>query len=108
MQIQVSTQHLSVNKEHTAKYVREVLLKALMPYRQHITNVEVHIQDTNGDKNTPMDKQCTIEVHVAKLAPCVVQAKATDLHHLIHSAANKIKTVVAKKTSKRQRTSLTS
>lgn len=63
---------------------------ALERFGEQITRVEVHLNDTNAQKNGANDKRCLIEVKYAGHQPIAVSHEADDLDAAISAALEKI------------------
>ena len=61
MQIQINTDHNIERHEALAAQVSDVVESALNLVSDHITRVEVHLSDENGDKHGPSDKRCMMK-----------------------------------------------
>ena len=102
MQIQLQTdRHIehNVGLEH---HVEGVIRKTLQPYRDLITRVEVHLSDVNSKKASKNDKRCVVEFHISGLHPMAVTAEADTVHHVLDSAAKKLRHAVATAHDKQQ------
>ena len=61
MQIQINMDHNIDGREALADQVRGVVQTALNRVSDHITRVEVHLSDGNGEKRGENDKRCVME-----------------------------------------------
>lgn len=58
---------------------------------QHITRIEVHLSDENGNKQGGHDKRCVMEVRLEKHKPIAVTEEAGTLNEALHGATEKLK-----------------
>ena len=64
MTIQINTDNnLNVHETYQAQ-LKDLLSKELSRFEEHITRIEVHLSDENGDKESDDDKQCMIEARL--------------------------------------------
>lgn len=94
MQIQLQTDRHIEHNAGLEHHVDDVIRKTLQPYRDHVTRVEVHLSDVNSKKNGEHDKRCVVEFHLSGLHPMVVSAEADTVHHVLDSAAKKLRHAV--------------
>ncbi|MEZ4413980.1 MAG: HPF/RaiA family ribosome-associated protein [Gemmatimonadales bacterium] len=72
--------------------VHAVVQGALEHLSQHITRVEVHLSDTNGDtKGGPADMRCLLEARPAGHQPVAVSHQAATVDEALDGAADKLK-----------------
>ena len=65
---------------------------ALDRFSEHITRVEVYLNDENSDKKPGInDIRCLLEVHLAGLQPIVVSHQAETLAQAVDGAADRMK-----------------
>lgn len=91
MIIQVNTDNNIEGKERLNEYVKGVISDGLDRFSGHITRVEVHLSDENGQKEGTDDKRCLLEVRVEGLKPVAVSNMANNLHQAVDGAVNKMK-----------------
>ena len=90
MQIQVNTdKNVAGGEELSARISTEVHTR-LDRFSQHITRIEVHISDDNGDKPGEFDKRCLIEARLEGRQPEVVSDQAATLERAYSGAAKKM------------------
>ena len=90
MQIQVNTDHNIEGHEALADQIRDVVESALNRVSDHITRVEVHLSDENGDKGGPNDKRCMMEARLEGRQPVAVTQHAATLEQAVDGAADKL------------------
>ena len=79
MIVQVNTDN---HVEGTAKlhdWAKSEIEDALGRFEPQMTRAEVYLSDMNSHKEGQVDKQCTLEVHVAGLTPIAVTKEAGTL-----------------------------
>jgi len=90
MQIQINTDHNIAGHEALAAQVTEVVESALSRVSDHITRVEVHLTDENGDKHGQSDKRCMMEARLEGRQPIAVTHQAATLQQAVDGAADKL------------------
>ena len=90
MQIQINTDSNIEGRENLAAYVKGVVESTLSRFREHITRVEVHLSDENGNKNGQDDKRCMMEARIEGRQPTAVTHQAANLDQAINGAADKL------------------
>ena len=90
MNIQINTGHnIQGNDALIAKF-SSIIKSALIRMSDHITTVEVHLKDEDGDKNGKNDKRCMIEAHIKGRQPIVVTDHADNLNQALDGAIDKL------------------
>jgi ribosome-associated translation inhibitor RaiA len=90
MNIQINTGHnIQGNKALIAKF-SSTIKSALIRMSDHITRVEVHLKDEDGDKKGKNDKRCMIEAHIEGRQPIVVTDHANTLNQALDGAIDKL------------------
>ena len=90
MQIQVQTDHNIEGREALVNHVSEVVASALGRFSDHITRVEIHLSDENGDKSRGDDKRCMIEARLEGHHPVAVTHLAGTVDQAVDGAADKL------------------
>lgn len=90
MQIQVNTDHNIEGREALAAYVSNVVESALSHVSDHITRVEVHLSDENGDKSGQNDKRCLMEARLEGRQPIAVTDEAATVDQAVDGASDKL------------------
>lgn len=91
MQIQVNTDKHIKGHEALVAQVQATVTKSLSHFNAHITRVEVHLSDENGDKNGQTDKRCMMEARLEGRQPTAVTCEAATLTQAVAGAAVKLK-----------------
>jgi ribosome-associated translation inhibitor RaiA len=90
MQIQINTDHNIEGHQALSAQISGVVESALSRFRSHITRVEVHVSDVNGDKRGQNDKRCVMEARLEGRQPIVVTNQASTLDQSVDGAADKL------------------
>lgn len=90
MQIQINTDHHIEGHEALATWATGEVKNALARHSDHITRVEVHLSDENGQKAGQHDKRCLIEARLQGRPPLAVTEHADNLHQAVTGAADKL------------------
>ena len=94
MQIQVNTDdNLKGGEELSARVSAEIHTR-LDRYSRHITRIEVHLSDEDGDKSGGSDKRCLIEARLEGRQPEVARDQAATLEGAYSGAAKKLQHVL--------------
>ena len=90
MQIQINTDHTIKGHETLVAKLSSSIENALSRLSDHITRLEVHISDENGDKPGPNDKRCMMEARLEGHPPIAVTHHAATLDQAVDGAADKL------------------
>jgi len=91
MKIQVNTDRNIEGNEGLVAQVEATVTKSLSHCSAHVTRVEVHLSDQNGDKHGESDMRCMMEARLEGRRPTVVTCEAATLDEAIAGAADKLK-----------------
>jgi len=91
MQIQVNTDKNIEGHEELAAQVEATVTRSLSRFSAHITRVEVHLSDENGDKSGQNDKRCVMEARLEGRQPTAVTCEAPTVAQAVAGAADKLK-----------------
>jgi ribosome-associated translation inhibitor RaiA len=89
MKIQLNTDGRIHGTEALAARVAEIA-EPLERFGQHITRVEVHLSDENGEKSGQHDKRCMLEARLEGRQPVAVTDHAAALEQAVHGAVLKL------------------
>ncbi|MBU1101927.1 MAG: HPF/RaiA family ribosome-associated protein [Bacteroidetes bacterium] len=90
MNIQINTGHnIQGNEDLIANFSR-IIENSLSRVSDHITSVEVHMKDEDGDKNGRNDKRCMLEARLEGRQPIVVTNNAANLNEALDGAIDKL------------------
>ncbi len=90
MNIQINTGHNIQGNEALIAKFSSTIKSALIRMSDHITKVEVHLKDEDGDKKGKNDKRCMIEAHLEGFQPIVVIDHADTLNQALEGAIDKL------------------
>lgn len=90
MKIQLNTDVNIKGTEALAVHVATTIKQALDRFSEHVTRVEVHLSDENGDKSGQKDKRCMLEARLEGQQPVAVTDHAATLEQALHGAAHKL------------------
>jgi len=102
MKIQVNTDSNIEGRLGLVAHVEATVTKSLSHISNHVTRVEVHLSDQNGDKIGPKDKRCVMEARLQGQQPTAVTCDAATLDEAISGAAEKLKNSLKSKLDRRQ------
>lgn len=91
MQIQINTGESVNGREALYRHTEDVVKGALGRFADHVTRVEVHMSDVNGQKAGDNDKRVLMEARIAGRQPIAVTDQAGSLHQAIDGATQKLK-----------------
>ena len=98
MHIQINTDHTIEANEALSAHVSSVVESALKSFSEHITRVEVHLNDEIGAAGSHKvghnDKRCMMEARLEGRHPLAVTAHADSLHQSVDHAAGKLARLV--------------
>lgn len=90
MLVEVNTDKNIKNSERLIDYCRSMVEAELGRFEEHITRVEIHLSDENGDKGGEDDKRCLLETKLKGKAPVAVKNTASNIDDAISGAIDKI------------------
>lgn len=91
MQIQVHTDRHIQSDERLAEFIRDTLQTKLSRFVDHLTRIEVHLSDENGNtKHDGNDKRCLLEARPEGLEPVAITEHAATVGQAVTGAADKM------------------
>jgi len=96
VKVQVNTDHHIKGHEALATGVRATVETALNRFSDHITRVEVHLSDENGNKGGPNDKRCVMEARLEGRQPEAVTYQAATVNEAVDGAAGELTRLIQK------------
>jgi ribosome-associated translation inhibitor RaiA len=107
MKIQINTDNNIQGREALAERYSRDVSSALANVDKHVTSIEVHLSDENGDKSGQHDKRCAIEARLEGRQPIAVTEHAATLDLALHGACHKLARMIgdivdAKRDARRQ------
>jgi ribosomal subunit interface protein len=91
MTIQFNTDNNIKGSDELRAYFSTSISEALSRFGHHITKVEVHLTDENGQKKGQNDKRCLLEAHLTGLPPIAVTNHANTPDQALKGAIDKLK-----------------
>lgn len=91
MKIQVNTDNHITGREALVEQAEATVTSALGHLVEHVTRVEVHLSDENGNKTGGHDKRCMMEARLEGQQPIAVTDEAASLDEAIAGAADKLR-----------------
>ncbi len=90
MKIQINSDHTISENERMDTFFKTLIRDSLKFYSEHITRIQVHFSDENGNKEGLNDKRCMIEARLEGKQPTVVTAQADTIEEALNSALEKM------------------
>lgn len=94
MQIQVNTDASIEGRAALITHVSGVVESTLRRVSDHITRVEVHLSDENGQKGGQDDKRCMMEARMEGRQPIAVTHQAASLSQAVDGAVDKLSRLI--------------
>lgn len=95
MQILVNSNHSVDVTSALEEQVKASVGSELERFDDHLTRVEVHLNDENSGKSGPQDKRCQMEARIKGHDPISVTHKSDSLTLAIDGAAEKLNHALA-------------
>jgi len=91
MKIQINTDKtINGNEKYQHLFIAQIT-KELDKYKSHITDIEVHLSDQNGNKKGWDDILCLLEARLEGRPPIVVSNQANTIESAMSGAIDKLK-----------------
>lgn len=94
MKIQVNTDANIEGREALVKQIGTTVEHALQRVQEHVTRVEVHLSDQNGDKRGQHDKRCVMEARLQGRQPITTTDEAETVDQAVRGAADKLSRLI--------------
>jgi len=94
MKIQINTDAHIHGHEALAARVSATVEHVLKRFEEHVTRVEVHLSDQNGDKGGQQDKRCVMEARLEGRAPVAATDEAATTDQAVRGAADKLSRLI--------------
>lgn len=91
MLIQFNTDHNLSENERSRTYFIDLISAELQKYSEHITRIEAHLTDENGNKEGGNDKRCLLEARIKGHPSIAVTSIASKKEQAIDGAIEKLK-----------------
>lgn len=102
MTIQFNTDKTIDGSQRQQEYFKTKISQNLERFASHITRIEVHLRDENGDKEGLHDLSCTMEARLQGKQPMVVHSKGNNLEKVVSASIEKMTTSLNKVIGKMQ------
>lgn len=94
--IQINTDHnIQGNEDLIAKF-SSTINSSLSQTSYHITSIQVHLSDKDGEKKGKNDKHCMLEARLEGRQPIVVTENAETLNEALNGAVDKLINMIEK------------
>jgi len=77
--------------EKLESYINSSIADGLEHFCDHITRIEVHLSDENGNKTSPNDKRCMLEARLENRQPIAVTSQSNTIEEAVSNAIDKLK-----------------
>src|SRR6187402_2628016 len=94
MLVEVNTDKNIKNSERLIEFCKSMVESELNRFEEHITRVEIHLSDENGEKGGDDDKRCLIETKLKGKSPVAVRNTASNIDDAISGAIDKLTKVL--------------
>jgi len=94
MIIEVNTDRHIESSERLIDYCKSTLEAEFDRFSEHITRIDVHFSDENGEKGGDNDKRCLIEARLKGLKPVTTSNHASNIDDALSGAIDKMVTVL--------------
>jgi ribosome-associated translation inhibitor RaiA len=91
MTIQFNTDKTINGDERNENHYTSLIEEELKRYQSHITRIEVHLTDENGQKDGRNDILCLLEARLEGRQPMAVSNQADDIEQAVSGALDKLK-----------------
>lgn len=102
MQIQFNTDKTISGDEKSQEYFTSLIAKGLHRFEDHLTRVEAHVSDENGEKSGTNDIRCLLEARVEGKQPVVVTSNAATVEKAVSGSIDKMKNALQTIIGRRQ------
>jgi ribosome-associated translation inhibitor RaiA len=91
MKVQINADVNSNNHVEINDMVNTIITSQLKRFDEHISRIEIHLTDDNGNKSGINDKKCIIEARIEGKNPCVVSEYSDTYERAVTGAVSKVK-----------------
>ncbi len=91
MKIQFNTDKTIRGSERDEQYFTSLIEEELKNFESHITRIEVHLSDENGEKDGVNDIRCLLETRLEGRKPIAVSSQADTAEMATSGAIDKLK-----------------
>nr|WP_199158263.1 HPF/RaiA family ribosome-associated protein [Pedobacter sp. ASV2] len=90
MTIQINADNnLNLKQEYKDK-LKDTLANGLSRYTDHLTRLELHLSDVNGNKDAQNDKRCVLEARLEGRPPIAVTSLDNTYDQAVNGAISKL------------------
>ncbi len=90
MTIQINTDHNISENESEITSLKKLVQGSLEKYSEHITRIEIHLSDENGNKKGLKGKRCMLEARIEGRQPIAVTSCEDTIEEALNDAIGKI------------------
>ena len=94
MKIEINTDKTLIGEDRMREYFSTQVSESLKRYQSHITRVEIHLKDENGQKDGLNDVSCTLEARLKGRKPIAVTCQADKMELALTGAVDKMETAI--------------
>jgi len=97
LKIQLNTDKNITGDERLQSYLSSLIENELSRFSDHITRIEVHLSDENGQKRGANDKRCMLEARLKNRQPIAVTSHANTVEKAVNDALDKLRASIGTK-----------
>jgi ribosome-associated translation inhibitor RaiA len=94
LKIQLNTDKNITGDERLEGYLSPLIENELSRFSDHITRIEIHLADENGQKKGENDKRCMLEARIEGRQPIAVTCHADTVEQAVNDALEKLKGMI--------------
>lgn len=94
MTIQINTDKTISGEQRSGVFFSAQIKEALERFESHITRIEVHLKDENGNKDGFNDISCLLEARLEGRQPIAITSQANTIDLAVSGAIDKIKSAI--------------
>ncbi len=94
MKMQINTDDNIKGSAELEQQTEAVVESALGHLAEHVTRIEIHLSDENGDKTGGRDKRCMMEARMKGHQPIAATHEAETIDQAINGAVEKLKSLL--------------
>lgn len=91
MIIQFNTDKTIIGDKRSEEHFSTLIADALERFRSHITRIEVHLSDENGNKSGMNNMRCLLEARIEGKQPIAVSCQEDTVELALSGALGKLK-----------------
>lgn len=90
MKVQFNTDKTISGDQRSAEYFNDFISEGLRNHSDHITRVEAHLSDENGNKEGANDIRCLLEARIEGKKPIAVSSQADTVEMAVSHGIDKL------------------